>query len=72
MMDFAGDDEYQGQELIDLIINNCHNTSIQYQEKQDAIIEVKEETATSPVGGKAAVYDLSGRKINSAVPVLPL
>ena len=65
MMDFAGDDEYQGQELIDLIINNCHNTSIQYQEKQDAIIEVKEETATSPVGGKAAVYDLSGRKINS-------
>ena len=26
LMDFAGDDEYQGQELIDLIINNCYNT----------------------------------------------
>ena len=26
MMDFAGDDDYQGQELIDLIINNCFST----------------------------------------------
>ena len=63
MMDFAGDDEYQGQELIDLIINNCHNTSIQYQEKQDAIIEVKADKTASPIGEKAAVYDLSGRKM---------
>ena len=37
-MDFAGDDEYKGQELIDLIINNCLETS---SVVQDAIGEVK-------------------------------
>ena len=70
MMDFAGDDEYQGQELIDLIINNCHNTSIQYQEQQDAIIEVKADKTASPIDEKAAVYDLSGRKINYKFSIL--
>ena len=64
MMDFAGDDEYQGQELIDLIIDNCINTSIQYQEKQDAILEVKVEKTASPSNEKAAVYDLTGRKFS--------
>lgn len=67
MMDFAGDDDYQGQELIDLIITNCYKTyggEID-QDKQDAIIEVGDEKTTFPFGGKAVVYDLSGRKVAS-------
>ncbi len=62
LMDFAGDDEYQGQELIDLIINNCLETS---SVVQDGIGEVKNERMKSEKS-QEEVYDLSGRKLNSS------
>ena len=62
LMDFAGDDEYQGQELVNLIINNCLETS---SVVQDAIGEVKNERMKSEKS-KEEVYDLSGRKLNSS------
>ena len=62
LMDFAGDNEYQGQELIDLIIYNCLETS---SVVQDAIGEVKNERMKSEKS-QEEVYDLSGRKLNSS------
>ena len=41
MIDFAGDDEYQGQELIDLIINNCYNTYAGERDSDNNILKGK-------------------------------
>ena len=41
LMDFAGDDEYQGQELIDLIINNCYNTYASERDENNRIVKGK-------------------------------
>lgn len=41
LMDFAGDDEYQGQELIDLIINNCYNTYAKERDESNRVVKGK-------------------------------
>ena len=68
MMDFAGDDEYQGQELIDVIINNCYNTCVKEHDENDGIVkgntEMKDNKTTFSLGEKAVLFDLSGRKIS--------
>lgn len=49
LMDFAGDDEYQGQELIDLIINNCYNTYVGERESDNHIVKGK-KAYIAPLG----------------------
>ena len=39
MMDFAGDDDYQGQELIDLIINNCYSTYADERDENNRVVK---------------------------------
>ena len=49
LMDFAGDDDYQGQELIDLIINNCFSTYASERDENNRIVKGK-KVYIAPMG----------------------
>ena len=49
MMDFAGDDNYHGQELIDVIINNCFKTYSSERDEDNRVVKDK-KVYIAPLG----------------------